>query len=191
VTARVSTLTALLVPLVAFAQHAPPARPFQPFDGCIYKPKRWNDGDSFHVILPDRKEAIFRLYFVGTQEEPVYADRIAEQAAYFGISPNAALEVGHEASEFTKQALAKPFTIQTRWRHALGRSANWRYYAVVQTADGRDLAELLVNAGLARIYGARTPAPDGRDSRTYLGHLHELENEARAAKQGAWGKGHR
>jgi hypothetical protein len=30
--------------------------------------------------------------------------------------------------------------------------------------------------------------PDGRDSRTYLAHLHELENEARAAKRGAWGK---
>jgi hypothetical protein len=71
--------------------------------------------------LPDRKEVIFRLYFVDTpEEERVYADRIAEQAAYFGISSNAAAEVGHEASEFTKQALAKPFTIQTRWRLALG-----------------------------------------------------------------------
>jgi endonuclease YncB( thermonuclease family) len=81
VTARVSTLTALLVPLLAFAQHAPPARPFQPFDGCIYKPQRWNDGDSFHVILPDKKEVIFRLYFVDRpEEERVYADRIAEQA---------------------------------------------------------------------------------------------------------------
>jgi hypothetical protein len=45
VTARVSTLTALLVPLLASAQHAPPARPFQRFDGCIYKPQRWNDGE--------------------------------------------------------------------------------------------------------------------------------------------------
>jgi hypothetical protein len=31
---------------------------------------------------------IFRLYFVDTpEEERVYADRIAEQAAHFGISP--------------------------------------------------------------------------------------------------------
>ena len=172
--------------MLAFAQHAPPARHFQRFDGCIYKPQRWNDGDSFHVILPDRKEVIFRLYFVDTpEEERVYADRIAEQAAYFGISSNAAAEVGHEASEFTKQALAKPFTIQTRWRLALGRSTLPRYYAIVLTADGHDLNELLVSAGLARIYGTRTPLPDGRDSRTYLAHLHELENEARAAKRGA------
>jgi endonuclease YncB( thermonuclease family) len=54
--------------------------------------------------------------------------------------------------------------------------------------ESADLNELLVSAGLARIYGTRTPLPDGRDSRTYLAHLHELENEARAAKRGAWGK---
>jgi hypothetical protein len=58
----------VVVPLLAFAQQAPPARPFQRFDGCIYKPQRWNDGDSFHAILPDEKELIFRLYFVDTPE---------------------------------------------------------------------------------------------------------------------------
>ena len=78
---------------------------------------------------------------------------------------------------------------RSRWPRALGRSANWRYYAIVVTADGHDLNELLVSNGLARIYGTRTPLPDGRDSRTYLAHLHELENEARAAKRGAWGIG--
>ena len=187
-TARVSTLTALLVPLLAFAQPAPPAQPFQRLDGCVYKSQRWNDGDSFHVLLRDQKEVIFRLYFVDTpEEERVYADRIAEQAAYFGISPDAAIRIGREASEFTKRTLAKPFTSYTRWRRALGRSAIWRYYAIVVTADGRDLNELLVSAGLARIYGTRTPLPDGRDSREYLAHLHALENEAKAAKRGGWG----
>jgi endonuclease YncB( thermonuclease family) len=139
--------------------------------------------------LPDRKEVIFRLYFVDTpEEERVYSERIAEQAAYFGISPNAAAEVGHEASEFTKQTLTKPFTIYTRWRLALDRSTLPRYYAIVLTADGHDLNELLVSAGLARIYGTRTPPPDGRDSRTYLAHLRELETQAKAARRGAWGK---
>jgi hypothetical protein len=42
---------------------------------------------------------IFRLYFVDTpEEEHVYADRIAEQAAYFGITPDAAIQIGREAS---------------------------------------------------------------------------------------------
>jgi endonuclease YncB( thermonuclease family) len=184
-----SALLAFVLPVLAFARTAPPAQPFQRLDGCVYKPQRWNDGDSFHVISADEKEIIFRLYFVDTpEEERVYADRIAEQAAYFGISPAAAIEIGREASEFTKQALTKPFTIYTRWRRALGRSAIWRYYAIVLTADGHDLNELLVSNGLARIYGTRTPLPDGRNSREYLARLHELENEAKAAKRGAWSR---
>jgi endonuclease YncB( thermonuclease family) len=60
-------------------------------------------------------------------------------------------------------------------------------YAIVITQGGRDLNELLVSSGLARIYGTRTPLPDGRDSREYLAHLHALENEAKAAKRGGWG----
>jgi endonuclease YncB( thermonuclease family) len=184
-----ATLLAFTISVVALAKTGPPAQPFQRIDGCVYKPQRWNDGDSFHVILPDQKELIFRLYFIDSpEEERVYADRIIEQAAYFCISNDAAVEVGREASEFTKQALARPFTIYTRWRRALGRSALWRYYAIVITAEGKDLNESLVSNGLARIYGTRTPLPDGRDSREYLAHLHELENEAKAAKRGAWAK---
>jgi hypothetical protein len=30
--------------------------------------------------------------------------------------------------------------------------------------------------------------PDGRDSRTYLARLHELEMQAKAARRGAWSK---
>jgi endonuclease YncB( thermonuclease family) len=120
-------LVALLLPLVAFGQTAPAAHPFQRLDGCVYKPQRWNDGDSFHVVLPDQKEIVFRLYFVDTpEEERVYAHRIAEQAEYFGISADEAIEIGREASAFTKQTLAKPFTIYTCWRRALGRTVIWR-----------------------------------------------------------------
>jgi len=61
---------------------------------------------------------------------------------------------------------------------------------MIITADGRDLNELLVSNGLARIYGTRTPLPDGRTSRDYLAHLAELEAEAKAARRGAWGKAH-
>jgi hypothetical protein len=52
----------MLVPLVAITQTAPPAQPFQRLDDCVYKSQRWNDGDSFHVLLRDQKEVIFRLY---------------------------------------------------------------------------------------------------------------------------------
>jgi hypothetical protein len=45
----------------------------------------------------------------------------------------------------------------------------------------------LVSSGLARIYGTRTPLPDGRDSRQYLAHLHALEN---AEGCGVWRVGY-
>jgi endonuclease YncB( thermonuclease family) len=80
-------------------------------------------------------------------------------------------------------ALQRPFTIQTRWRKVFGPT---RYYACVFTADGNDLAELLVRKGLARIYGTRTPLPDGTDSRTYLATLKDLEQQAKSAGLGGW-----
>jgi hypothetical protein len=58
-----ATLLALTVSVVALARTAPPAQPFQQIDGCIYKPQRWNDGDSFHVVLPDQKELVFWTLF--------------------------------------------------------------------------------------------------------------------------------
>ena len=94
------------------------------------------------------------------------------------------MQFGKVTKEFTAHALEKLFTIYTRWRPVFGPS---RYYAIVFTADGEDLNELLVRAGVARIYGTRTPLPDGRDSRMYLAHLRELESESKAAKRGGWG----
>jgi endonuclease YncB( thermonuclease family) len=74
-----ATLLAFTVSVLALAKTAPPAQPFQRIDGCVYKPQRWNDGDSFHIILPDQKELIFRLYFIDApEEERVYADRFLE-----------------------------------------------------------------------------------------------------------------
>ena len=68
----------------------------------------------------------------------------------------------------------------------MGRSALGRVYCIIITADGRDLNELLVENGLARIYGTRTPLYDGRDSRKYLAKLAELEAKAKLLKRGAW-----
>ena len=135
------------------------------------------------MLLPDGRLETFRLYFVDTTESRSRGKRSDEQAAYFGLTRAQAIELGRQAKIFTASALAQPFTIYTRWRTFFGQT---RYYAIVVTRGGRDLNELLVSAGLARIYGTRTPLPDGRDSREYLGHLHALENEARAAKRGGW-----
>jgi endonuclease YncB( thermonuclease family) len=157
---------AVLIALVclsaaAIAQKAPPAKPFERFDGCALEPDEWTDGDSFRVRLPDSRLETFRLYFVDTTESRSRGERSDEQAAYFGLTRAQAIELGRQAKMFTAKALAQPFTINTRWRKFFGPT---RYYAIVVTADGHDLDESLVSNGLARIYGTRTPLPDGRDS---------------------------
>lgn len=178
--------------LLAFApgSHSapPPARPWQELKNCVLIPNRWNDGDSFHVKA-EGKEWIFRLYFVDTPEaETSYKSRSVDQAQYFGVSEKRAVTVGLHATAFTNALLgSKPFTVWTRWRTALGRSKQPRYYAIVMV-NGRDLNELLVEGGLARIYGTRVPLPDGRDSRSYLQSLKKLEAKAKAARQGGWGR---
>jgi len=136
------------------------------------------------VRLAEGRLETFRLYFIDTSESRSRGTRSDEQAAYFGLTRAQAIELGSQAKVFTARALAQPFTIYTRWRSVFGPT---RYYAIVMTSGGRDLNELLVSSGLARIYGTRTPLPDGRDCREYLAHLHALENEAKAAKRGGWG----
>lgn len=133
------------------------------------------------------REIVARLYFVDTPEaETAYRDRLDEQAAYFGITRDQAIEVAHEAAAFTAERLSKPFTLWTRWRPALGRSALGRLYCIIIDSTGQDLNELLVENGLARIYGTKTTLPDGRDSRAYNARLREVEEGAQAEKRGAW-----
>jgi len=168
---------------VASAKSPPHAKPFERFDGCVLEPDKWTDGDSFRVRLPDGRLTTFRLYFVDTTESRSRGKRSDEQAAYFGFTRAEAVKLGKVAKAFTAAQLSQPFTIQTRWRPVFGPT---RYYAFVFTADGEDLAELLVRNGLARIYGTRTPAPDGRDSRQYRARLMALERQAKSEGRGGW-----
>ncbi|MEA3207665.1 MAG: hypothetical protein QOE70_722 [Chthoniobacter sp.] len=175
-------------PTPAVPKKAPPAKPWQRVDRCLWKTDRWNDGDSFHVITGDaEREIVARLYFVDTPEaETAYRDRLDEQAGYFGITPEQATAIAHEAAAFTAQRLAEPFTVWTRWRAALGRSALGRVYCIIIDSTGDDLGEALVRNGLARIYGTRTALYDGRNSRAYLARLQELQEQAEREHRGAW-----
>jgi len=140
-------------------------------------------GDSFRVRLPDGRRETFRLYFVDTTESRSHSTRSDEQAAYFGITRDAAIALGKEAKHFTAQALEKPFIIHTRWRPVFGPT---RFYAFVQTSTDEDLAAMLVRNGLARIYGTRTSLPDGRDSRSFLVDLSDSETQAKSTRLGGW-----
>jgi len=55
-----------------------------------------------------------------------------------------------------------------------------------QTNSQLKLRRVQTERELARIYGTRTPLPDGRTSREYLAQLHERENAAKSAGLGGW-----
>lgn len=181
------SLLILFAPPARPAEKAPSAQQFTKLENCRLIANRSNDGDSFHVQCQG-KEYIFRLYFVDAPEaetDATVASRVAEQAQYFHVSEERALQLGNEAAAFASKRLSGPFTVFTRFKDALGRSKLQRFYGVVMIGQD-DLAQLLVKNGLARIYGVRTPLPDGSDSRAYLKKLAALESQAKRSRIGGW-----
>ena len=151
-------------------------------EGCTLGESPSNDGDSFHVMHKG-KEYIFRLYFVDCPEENnFFPDRVADQARYFGLTEKATLDVGVAAAKFTREQLKGPFTVSTRWEDAKGSSQLTREFANI-TVNGKDLAELLVENGFARIYGLREAAAEPEQK---LRRLRQLESHAKARHVGAW-----
>ncbi|MBR6022844.1 MAG: tetratricopeptide repeat protein [Kiritimatiellae bacterium] len=146
------------------------------------------DGDSFHV-LHDKKDIIIRLYFVDTPEtDDTHPERNDAQADYFGISRTQVIPVGNLGKKFTKHLLGgHKFTVWTRWEDAMGSSAQKRYFGIVQVGKD-DLAELLVQNGLARVYGASAVMPDGRTVDAQFARLRQMEHRAKAKRLGAWSK---
>jgi endonuclease YncB( thermonuclease family) len=156
---------------------------FVRFTGCEFLDTAYADGDSFRVRV-DGHERVLRLYFVDTPESDTrFPLRNAQQAEYFGITPEQSVEAGKAAKRFVHDLLSgKKLTVYTHWGLVIGSR---RYYAVVEV-DGRNLADVLVEAGLARLKGFTANQPDGTKIDDYWDHLRELETIARAAKLGAW-----
>lgn len=145
------------------------------------------DGDSFHV-LSDGRDIVIRLYFVDTPEtDDTHPERNHDQADYFHIPITQVIPVGKMGKKFTEQTLrGEKFTVWTRWDDAMG-SGQKRYFGVVEV-NGRSLAELLVENGLARVYGASCVLPDGTSVDQEFKLLRQKENRARAKKLGGWSK---
>ncbi|MFO7534163.1 MAG: helix-hairpin-helix domain-containing protein [Kiritimatiellia bacterium] len=149
-----------------------------------------NDGDSFLVTAGGVRHHL-RLYYADCPESRATQEsdfkRVREQRRYFGLPGEArVIDFGRQASAFSRQALARPFVFHTAFVNALGRSQDKRYYAFIRTADGQDLAELLVRAGLARAYGMGRETPSGQAQNEYKAWMGDLEAAAMLKRRGVW-----
>jgi len=169
------------------------AQELQKFEKCRLAEAGWADGDSFPVKLPDGREIVLRLYYVDCNEVAAATEtdqrRVRDQSSYFGIDDHqVTLEFGRRAADEVKNMLSKPFTVQTAFASAPGRSAKPRTYGFVTLPDGRDLGEVLVGQGLARSYGVRRNTPDGLAAEAAEAKMDDLELGAAIARRGIWEK---
>ena len=178
----------------AFAQEA-----LKSLDECEYVPASWADGDSFQIRTKSKEVMTIRLYGVDCVEWHVNdrtdAKRLSEQRRYFGISslggsPQSSIETakgfGKTASKRVEELLRTPFTVYTSFADARGDGKHPRVYAFVKLSDGRDLARVLVEEGLARAFGVHRETPNGDSRAEYRELLRDLELQAAKMGRGIW-----
>jgi len=184
-----SLLSVLFAVLMVFGGPSLPvlAAELEALHGATLVEDDLNDGDSFKVMA-DGRELHLRLYYVDCLETTYDAnqERVRAQQGYFGLDePDAVMRFGGQATEHVQQVLSRPFTVYTSNTPVMRGSAG-RVYAFVKTHDGHDLGHLLVERGLARIYGKRRPSPDGLRSDQVLVKLGCLQDRAMQDRAGIW-----
>jgi endonuclease YncB( thermonuclease family) len=186
------TLQILAATLVLLPLFQVQGKVWETLHNCTFVENKYNDGDSFHVMHKGR-EYIFRLYFADTPEsDNSFPERVAEQAAHFGITSERAIEVGVEAKLAVEKLLERPFTVVTRWQDGGGWSKKKRQYAFILIAgkDGPksdDLSSVLIARGLARAHGSKVTPPYSTLTATqHMEKYKEIEKGAREAKKGGW-----
>jgi endonuclease YncB( thermonuclease family) len=175
--------------------------------------ERQSDGDSFgmEIKTQDGNPTVhtYRIYGVDCPEfdakDEVLADRIKQQAEYFGCKPKDIPKLGKEAADFTHKLLTKgkPLLITRGPKGEKAESSDGRpqrYFALVEV-DGPDgkrrlLHELLLEAGLARSYGKPAAWPPELEDRhgekeagyKFRAELNRIEKKAKRDRLGAWEK---
>lgn len=178
---------------LASAVMAVPVQDLQEFRGCRLVPQDWADGDSFLVEIEPGRTEVLRLYFVDCPETAATTEtdqrRVREQSSYFGLDDHRiTMGFGRRAAEEVRELLQKPFTVHTVFSRALGRSAKPRIYAFVTLADGRDLGEHLLAAGLARSHGVGRTTRQGIGTEEAKAHMDDVELGAAIRRKGIWEK---
>ncbi|NNC88883.1 MAG: hypothetical protein HKN82_10545 [Akkermansiaceae bacterium] len=164
---------------------------------CRLVPDRGNDGDSFHVKVPDGRTVEFRLYYVDAPESGVrtYRDgndnraRIRHQGDYFGgLGQMETTGLGEEAKKWTTRMLGdRGFTVYTRWKPVFGGPRCYAFVELEHEGRKRWLHELLVEEGLARIYTEGAKLPNGTNPGAQKDRLNSLQLQAKRRGRGGWG----
>ena len=178
-------IVVLLLALVSADVTPAERKQWEQLTQCRYVAKDYNDGDSFRVNCGGR-EFVLRLYYIDAPEANLTnGARVGEQRAYFRVTIEDILATGERATERVREILQEPFIVSTRWAGGAGRSAEPRYYALVEVG-GKRLVEVLVAEGLARTKGVVVALPTGEKSKTYRERLLDLERQAKNQRRGVW-----
>ncbi len=84
--------------------------------------------------------------------------------------------------------LKSPFTVHTAYLAAPGDGKHKRIYGFVTMTDGRDLASVLVEEGLARAFGVSHETSDGKTLGEYRDEIRDIELQAAKRSSGIWAK---
>lgn len=176
---------------------ARPAGDYEIFENCTLVKNRRNDGDSFLVKLPDGREKTFRLSYVDCPESAFKSyrngennhRRIEEQADYFGISSDDAVDIGKKAKLWVNAELGRaPFTVYTTWNSPFKDQRYHAFIKVTQKGKSRFIHERLIEKGYARIYTRGADLPDGTSVRNQRSELFKLQRSAKKNGAGGWSK---
>lgn len=163
---------------------------WEQWENCTLAADRFFDGDSFQ-IRSGSAVYVIRLYFADAPETDAgYGTRIAEQAAYFGVTEDVVLRGGAAAKEFAAKFLGRPFRVITRKQVAPGASRAERFYAIIER-DGWRLDAALIEAGLARANSETADFPDAKGGQLRAQQLRSIEQRAAQQRRGLWAKSQR
>lgn len=187
-----ASLTTLFALALAIAAEAAEPSVLISIGPCRFRDEPWADGDSFPVIKPDGKSITIRLYGVDCVETHVAGDesnarRLRDQRRFFGVGDiEAAQRFGFAAKEKTRELLSLPFFVHTAFADGRGDPQYQRVYAFVTLHDGTDLAETLVQLGLARAFGVCRERPNGMSAEEWQQTLEDLQLLASKRGAGIW-----
>ena len=159
---------------------------------CTLVDCEYNNGDTF--LLKTEDGVIFDAHLYGVdafETSNEFPSIVTEQAKYFGITNEQAIELGNKAREFirtelTKNHQTKKIAFTTPAFIFLKKESNNKSVLDGEIiVDGESLACSLVKNGLVKIYGTIPHTqPEYIVSRE---KLLQLEAEAKKEKVGGWG----